>query len=391
MNNRPVVLLVDDEPLNLEYLEQELEDEPIQVVTAASGQEALRLVTAQPPDMVFLDIMMPGMDGFEVLRQLKAEKAWSAIPVVIVSAASDMHSIARGIELGAEDYLPKPFDPVILHARLHAGLERKRLRDIEQRYLRALERELEIGREIQSGFLPASLPQLPGWEIEAFFRPAREVAGDFYDLFLLDAGHMVIMLGDVTDKGVGSALFMALYRSLLRVLISLEAPACADSQPSERSPEQRLRSAADQVNQYIISVHQSSMLATAFLAVLDLDKGGLCYLNAGHDHPYLVRSGRIHAHLAPTGPLLGVIEGLDYATQSTTLQPGDTLVVYSDGITDAQDPDGRMFSQERWQDLLNQSTPLDRLHANALTRGVLDFTAGATQYDDISLLVIRRL
>ncbi|MCK4725469.1 MAG: response regulator, partial [Anaerolineales bacterium] len=129
-SERPTVLLVDDEPFNLDYLAQELEELDLEILTASDGQEALELIADSTPDMIFLDIMMPRLDGFGVLERLKAAPDWRDIPVVIISAASDMDNITRGIELGAEDFLPKPFNPVILQARLKAGLEKKRLRDI---------------------------------------------------------------------------------------------------------------------------------------------------------------------------------------------------------------------------------------------------------------------
>ncbi len=136
MREIPLILIVDDEPFNVDYLEQELEDLGYATVSAMDGQEALDQVAAAAPDMILLDIMMPVMDGFQVLAHLKAHDAWRDIPVVIISAMSDIGSVARGIESGAEDYLPKPFDPVLLEARLHAGLEKKRLRDQEIEYLR---------------------------------------------------------------------------------------------------------------------------------------------------------------------------------------------------------------------------------------------------------------
>ncbi|MGD8634326.1 MAG: response regulator, partial [Anaerolineales bacterium] len=151
----PLILLVDDEPLNLDLLEQELDGSGFSILTASNGQEALERVSESPPDMIFLDLMMPVMDGFTVLEKLQAHDLWRAIPVVIISAASDLENIVRAIEMGAVDFLPKPFNPAILQARLNAGLEKKRLHDLEQRYLLSLERELEIGREIQADFLPA--------------------------------------------------------------------------------------------------------------------------------------------------------------------------------------------------------------------------------------------
>ena len=135
MNRRPKILIVDDEPFNIAVLEQELSDLNYATVSAANGHEALALVAADPPDLVLLDIMMPIMDGFEVLARLKADPATRDIPVLIISANNDMPSVVKGISLGAEDYLPKPFDPVLLQVRISACLENKRLRDQKIEYL----------------------------------------------------------------------------------------------------------------------------------------------------------------------------------------------------------------------------------------------------------------
>ncbi|MCK4693194.1 MAG: response regulator, partial [Anaerolineales bacterium] len=279
MEKRPKILIVDDEPFNIDYLEQELEDLDYETISAGNGQEALELVEAESPDMILLDIMMPVMDGFEVLSRLKAEKSWRDIPVVVISAMSDMHSVVKAIELGAEDYLPKPFDPTLLQARLNAGLEKKRLRDLEQLYLRGLERELEIGREIQAGFLPDEIPEINGWEIRPYFRAAREVAGDFYDVFHLPEGKIGLMLGDVCDKGVGSALYMALFRSLLRATSNMNAFAGGlDINNSGYESVNLIKYAITLTNNYICSVHQSAMFATLFFGVLDPLSGDLLYI-----------------------------------------------------------------------------------------------------------------
>ncbi len=211
------ILIVDDEPFNVDYLEQELADLGYETIAAENGAAALDRVRSEAPDLILLDIMMPVMDGFEVLARLKAVPATRDIPVIVISAASDLNSTVKGIQLGAEDYLPKPFEPTLLHARITSSLEKKRLRDLEQLYLKGMERELEIGREIQKGFLPAELPQVDGWEIAVYFAAAREVAGDFYDAFRLGPEQQIcLVVADVCDKGVGAALFMTLFRSLLR-------------------------------------------------------------------------------------------------------------------------------------------------------------------------------
>ncbi|MGE5123610.1 MAG: two-component system response regulator, partial [Acidobacteriaceae bacterium] len=144
--NTPKILIVDDEPFNVDYIEQELEESEYETITAGDGQEALDKVSQEKPDLVLLDIMMPVMDGFEVLTRLKADQETREIPVIVISASNDLKSVVRGIQLGAEDYLPKPFEPTLLGARISSCLEKKRLRDLEKLYLKSLERELEIGR-----------------------------------------------------------------------------------------------------------------------------------------------------------------------------------------------------------------------------------------------------
>ena len=183
---------------------------------AINGQAALDKVQSEAPDLILLDIMMPIMDGFEVLSRLKANPDTRDIPVIVISASNNLQSVVRGIQLGAEDFLPKPFEPVLLHARISSSMQKKRLHDLEQLYLKGLERELEIAREIQMDFLPYELPKVDGWEIAAYFKAAREVAGDFYDAFLLPDGKLTCVVGDVCGKEVGTALFMTLFRSLIR-------------------------------------------------------------------------------------------------------------------------------------------------------------------------------
>ena len=295
MGNRPKILIVDDEPFNIDYLEQELEDLGYATLSAGDGQAALEIVATESPDMILLDIMMPVMNGFEVLSRLKENKAWRDIPVVIISAIDDMQTIAQGIEMGAEDYLPKPFEPVLLMARMKAGLEKKRLRDMEQTYLQGLERELEIGREIQADFLPKTILQPEGWEIATSFVSARETAGDYYDVFQFTGDKIGLMLGDVCDKGLGSALYMTLFRSLLRAASDIGT--WGDNTSNLKDDGQRLIAAAQLTNNYITTVHHSASYSTLFYGILDPASGELCYLNAGHEPPLILRDSQIRKRL----------------------------------------------------------------------------------------------
>ena len=152
-------MIVDDEPFNVDYLEQELEDLDCQTLGVTSGREALERVAADTPDLILLDIMMPGMDGFAVLQHLKANETWRHVPVVVISALSDVASMVRGIEMGAEDYLPKPFNPVLLKARIEACLEKKRLRDREVLYVQQIEAEKKRADELLHVILPPAIVQ----------------------------------------------------------------------------------------------------------------------------------------------------------------------------------------------------------------------------------------
>jgi CheY-like chemotaxis protein len=182
MNQPPKILIVDDDPLNIKYLEQELEDLGFETLSAMDGQEALELVSAEAPDLILLDIMMPVMDGFSVLARLKENEAWRDIPVVVISATNDVQSTVKGIELGAEDYLPKPSDPVLLQARINAGLEKKRFRDQEVEYLRQVKKLTDAALAVETNsFDPQSLSTLAarddalGHLARVFERMAREV------------------------------------------------------------------------------------------------------------------------------------------------------------------------------------------------------------------------
>ena len=403
MNQRPKILIVDDEPFNVDYLEQELEDLDYDTLSAANGREALAQTTAGSPDVVLLDVMMPELDGFQVLERLKADKNTRNIPVIIISALNDLRSVVRGIELGAEDYLPKPFDPVLLKARLGACLEKKRLRDQEQLYLKGLERELEIGRQIQADFLPDKLPQPAGWEIAARFEAAREVAGDFYDAFSLSRGERIgLVVGDVCGKGVGAALFMTLFRSLIRAASNVAyftgrlelstSLSTATGQQHTHDDAATLQNTVTLTNNYVARTHSRALkFATLFFGLLDPATGSLVYLNGGNEPPLILGPAGVKTSLEPTGPVVGLFPGITFGIQVTHLEPGDILLAFTDGVTDALNPTQEMFSRERLLLLLNQSASsstalLDHIEANLRAH-----IAGADQYDDITMLAVRRV
>lgn len=389
MNPKSKILIVDDEPFNVDYLEQELEDLNYETITAINGQEALEKITNESPDLVLLDIMMPIMDGFTVLQKAKADAAIRDIPIIVISANNDLQSMVKGIQLGAEDYLPKPFEPTLLQARIQSSLEKKRLRDLQDLYLKSLEREFNIARDIQKEFLPAQLPEVPGWEIASYFKAAKEVAGDFYDAFLLPDGKLAFLVADVCGKGIGAALFMTLFRSLIHAASTTD-----QLSPSEKrifTPSERLLHAISLTNNYVAETHETaSMFATVFIGILDPGNGNLFYINCGNDAALIAdKSGKVHTELRPTGPAVGAIAQAKFAVKEIVLGQNDTLLAFTDGIPDTLNINGDFFGNERLRAYLSNNPTATNL-LNNIQLGLTKFIGEAEQFDDITLLALKR-
>lgn len=258
---------------------------------------------------------------------------------------------------------------------------------------RLFEKELEIGREIQSGFFPDKMPKNQGWQIEAFFRPARQVAGDFYDAFpLLEGKSTGIVIADVCDKGVGAALFMALIRSLIRASMLehvLLKKYSGNVQPW--TVEKTLLRTILLTNNYIAETHNSSnMFATLFIAALDHETGWLHYVNCGHEPPIIIRHQKLQTELKPTGPALGLFPDLKFVTSKIQLSEGDLLFAYTDGLTDAQNPEGDFFSKDRLMSLASKaSNSTSSLISNVMKKIDLHI-ATEKQFDDITMVAIKR-
>jgi serine phosphatase RsbU (regulator of sigma subunit) len=374
------LLVVDDNPTNCELLSRRLARLGHEVAIAEDGVRALEALREADYDLVLLDITMPGMDGYQVLETMRADEALCHVPVVMVSAIDESESVVRCLELGADDYLPKPFDPAVLRARVESSLARKRLRDAERRQLQAIERELEIGRQIQAGFLPDEIPRLDGWDLGARFLPARQVAGDFYDLFPVGHGGVALVVADVCDKGVGAALYMALFRSLIRAIATQQ-----DDVDARATLARTVRATSD----YIATVHGSAnMFATAFVAALEPRSGELVYVNAGHDAPLLARAGGAIERLAPTGPALGLLPGQRFGVASTRIGPGELLMAYTDGVTDAGSAAAPFGEAGILARIAQRQGSVDAL-LDEIVAGL--GALGSERSDDVTMLAVRRL
>ncbi|HEY9298251.1 MAG TPA: GAF domain-containing SpoIIE family protein phosphatase, partial [Phormidium sp.] len=270
---------------------------------------------------------------------------------------------------------------------------------------KALENELEKGKQIQQDFLPDQLIQPPGWEIAAYFSPARDVAGDFYDAFELPGGYVGLVIADVCDKGVGAALFMALFRSLIRIFsgqIRLQEtdmlnPEEALSNECVISPlkpnysaEVDALKAVSLTNNYISKIHcQLSMFATMFFGVLNPTTGVLTYINGGHEFPVIIGSEGIKKRLSTTGPAVGMMENVKFKVEQVQLEPGDIVLTYTDGVPEAHSPTGEFFTEKKLLSLVEKSTCSATTLLNTLEASLRNHIGDATKFDDITMLAIR--
>jgi sigma-B regulation protein RsbU (phosphoserine phosphatase) len=368
------VLVVDDVKANVDMLVEALRGEH-KLSVALDGEAALRAVQKSPPDLLLLDIVMPGLDGYEVCRRLRADPATREIPVMFLSSLEDVKDKAKGFELGANDYLTKPFEILEVKARVRSLLKAKAWADAVRA---AQERDLAIAREIQMGILPADIPAQvrgTGLDVHATIEPARKVGGDLFEVLRVSEDRLVLAVGDVCGKGIPAALFMAVAVTLLRTMArQLDGPA----------------EILGRLNDELAAQNPRGMFVT--MTCLDVRGGRVTCANAGHDSTlWLTPGGPPQRVFASSGTVLGLFPGQEYADETLDLGPGDALVLYTDGVSEAHDPAGALFGEERLQDCLAQGA--GRSAAETVERllgAVRAFAGGAPQSDDITILALRR-
>ncbi|MFT3894246.1 MAG: SpoIIE family protein phosphatase [Anaerolineales bacterium] len=247
------------------------------------------------------------------------------------------------------------------------------------------ERDLEIGRQIQSGFFPEKLPDIPGWEVAAHFHAARQVAGDFYDVFQFRNSNLTaFIIADVCDKGVGAALFMVLFRSLLR--------AFSETRVDISNVREQLLHIIRNTNNFIAEYHgKSNMFATLFFGVLDPASGTLHYVNAGHEPPVILdRAGNVVQRLMPTGPAVGMFPDMSFRVENVCFEEGDLLVGFTDGATDAKNASGVQFSEDHLlQSIAHPWTSIFSMLFE-LNVELKNHIGDQKQFDDITLIAFRR-
>ncbi len=323
-----------------------------------------------------------------------------------------IHSHPRHFSRDIIDMMQMTADQIALaieNAQLYVKLDasyrslEKAKQSIET-YSKALDRELEKGRQIQNNFLPQHLPSVINCEVIHFFQPALQLSGDFYDVFRLSENQVAVVIGDVSDKGVGAALFMALVRSLLRIysgqaqsyhpdqVDNLEELAAVDSVGMTPAIDntQALQAVA-LTNDYIAYQHgEEGMFATLFLGIVDPLNGTVSYINAGHDALVIVNADGIKTRLPPTGPAVGIMPGSRYTIKTIQLDKGDILFGFTDGVTEARSPRGDLYTRKRFESVAGQGRPATaKMLMETVKTSLFKFIENAPQSDDITMVAIR--
>lgn len=380
------ILVVDDEE-DLQILikakfRQSIRNNEFEFFFASNGLEALNILEGDPDlNIILTDINMPVMNGLTLLEKLSNTKR--LYKAVVVSAYGDMPNIRAAMNLGASDFITKPINFLDFEATIKKMInEYVLLKEAMQaaNHLKDIQIELDIARTIQMAMLPSNFNPLPKFpqEIAGKMIPAKEVGGDYFDVFPLDDKRIGLFIADVSGKSISACLFMVATKSLLRAFAQ-KSNSCGDIM--------------NQVNTCLCVDNQSSMFVTAFFAILDVTTGILTYCNAGHNYPYVISvDGTLKEIGVGHGIPLGVSDDpkLVYNEMVIALKDKECLFLYTDGVTEAMNFEGQMFNRQRLEQVLMQSA---NLHADEIVTNVIDslrnFVKSAPQSDDITMLSIR--
>jgi sigma-B regulation protein RsbU (phosphoserine phosphatase) len=371
------ILIVDDTPINIGVISGALKDS-FATKVATSGEKALAIASAkEKPDLILLDVMMPEMDGYEVCRRLKANPDTRDIPVIFLTSQTEAEDETKGFEVGAVDYIHKPFSAAVVKARVRTHLMLREAHAQIAQQLVEINTELEMARQIQLSILPSSTPQIKGMDIVARYIPMTSVAGDFYDFIVVDETHVGILIADVSGHGLPAALIASMLQ------VALTAQARHASEPAK---------VLAGLNLALCGKFQHNFVTAAY-AYVDLEKGTLSYAGAGHPPLLLWRkSTGAASQLLENGLVMGQFEEATYDSLQVPIEAGDRFVLYTDGILESNSPAQEEFGTERFMKFMEKNNKLkagpfaDELLLE-LARW-LEQPPGEGHKDDISLLTV---
>jgi phosphoserine phosphatase RsbU/P len=374
---KKLVLIVDDAPANLQMVRSILKDD-FKIRVATSGSKALDLVKAKPyPDLILLDVTMPEMDGYEVCGILKATPEAKDIPVIFLTGKTEIDDETKGFQVGAVDYIHKPFSPAVVKARVHTHLVLREAREQLARQLLDINNELEMAREIQLSILPHEIPKIKGLEIVARYLPMSSVAGDFYDFIIMDERHVGILIADVSGHGLPAALIA----SMLKVALAAQSLHAFD-------PARVIAG----LNQSLCGKFKHHFVTAAYV-FLDMGKKSMSYAGAGHPPLLLWRASTGKAsEVLQNGLILGLFPEATFSAVDVPVEPGDKLLLYTDGILETKSPSEQEYGVDLFKGFLESNHNLNSdAFADLLLNELSSWSEqpkGIGQGDDITLLAI---
>ena len=332
-NKREIILLVDDNPTNLQVLRHTLQSINCKILIAKNGESALDIALEDHPDLILLDIMMPGIDGFEVCRRLKSDPSTDDIPVIFLSSLGDTEDKVRGLQLGAVDYVAKPFQPDEINARVNTHLTIHRLRREVQCQKSQLERELQVVSQVQRRLLPKKLPVIKGIDLAVYYETSRYAGGDYYDIVEIPGNRWGFFIADAEGHSAPAAVLMAMTCSLFHSYSG-----------SLTEPDAVLT----YINRILCKFADPSFV-TALYAVFDAHHRTLKFARAGHPPPMIYQQveNRSFALDCEAVHPLGIYPYEQVPVAETKLGPGDRLLFYTDGITERFNTVGEVYGEQR--------------------------------------------
>ncbi len=394
------ILVVDDDTDILALLEMSLRSDGFNVITASDGMEGLERAKTDLPDLILLDVMMPYMDGLQVIEKLKSDSDTSSIPVMWITAKSQTEDKLKGLETGGDDYITKPFDLREVSARINAVLGRTRPvkyinplisamgEGFSEEGVAELGSHLQAAAEIQMKLLPDKPPVYPGFEFATMFRSSTSVSGDLYDFIPLSETRIGVVLGDVKGHGIPAALLMVMIQTASRLL-------CNETD----SPSTVLK----RINTLLFHNTDLEQFATMVYGILDLDTGLFTYANGGHCPPIhfisekdktgTLNHNRSKVELLETGGMLiGAFDIATFSSDTSQLSPGDVLILYTDGVTETEGvKPNDFYGEDRLIECLSRN--LDQSAetlCEVLQSDLLDFSGTTQLKDDRAVVVIKR-
>ena len=387
MNNHvKKILVVDDEPdlqmLMLQKFRHKIKSKEYEFLFAENGIEALESIESNSDvSLILSDINMPRMDGLTLLNELQNLNR-ADLKTIMVSAYGDMENIRTAMNRGAYDFVTKPIDFKDMETTIEKTLREidriYKSRDLEEQ-LEALNYDLDMAARIQQKILHQEFPVFPDdtrFDIYANMIAAKHVGGDFYDFFKFDDDHIAFFIGDVAGKGMPAAIYMAVCRTMLKAIGSeVEDPA----------------ECLFKVNNMLIPESEASTFVTVFYGILNIKTGLLRYCNGGHNLPYLLtKDGEVKTLVDVGGLLLGMFENAPYEMGSIQLSPGDTVISFTDGVTEAENEEEQYFDEERVVAFLDKNAHKSMTsQVKGLFLEVMKFVGSAAQSDDITVLSLR--